>query len=113
MQQPGHHARPGVNRLSENKKLDSRRIEELYAQGRTDGQIAQALGVKRETVCAWRVERRIPSNDVKQRKDLSNLEKEAIMAREMGLTYGQYKALGYRPIEPLRKRSKKRVLIKT
>ena len=77
------------------KELNHRKIEELYDAGRTDKEIASALGVKGEAIRAWRKARRLPSNDVKQRKELSQLEKDAIAAHEMGMTYGQYKAMKY------------------
>lgn len=97
----------------ENKMPTSKQIEKLYAEGKTDVQIAQEIGCEAEVICAWRKARKLPSNAVKNRKDLSNLEKEAVIAREMGLTYGQYKALGYRSIEQPQRKSKKRVLDKT
>lgn len=78
-----------------------------YNAGETDAEIAAACGVHKNTVANWRKRHKLYANTPQKKKKeeqtarkktervLSPLEQDARAAREMGLTYGQYKARQY------------------
>lgn len=75
------------------RKLDSKLAGQLYNEGAGDKEIAEACGVKVDTIRGWRKRCGLPANyEPKNPEYLTQLEKDAIKARKMGLTYGQYKA---------------------
>ena len=92
-------------------RLDDRLAWEHYNAGETDAQIAEALGVHKNTVNNWRRRQKLLSNcpqnrakEIARRKgrELSPLEQDVRAAREAGLTYGQYKAQQYIKSERMR-----------
>lgn len=83
-----------------------------YNLGKTDAEIAAACGVHKNTVANWRkrhmLSARVPQKQkkeaqpqhAKKERILTPLERDAVAAREAGLTYGKYKARQY--IEQMR-----------
>lgn len=72
----------------------------LYMQGNTDAEMADRLGVSKSAVGTWRRINGLSVNKragaaVKGVRKLSPLAADAIAAREMGLSYGQFKAKQY------------------
>ena len=76
--------------------LDHEFAMELYRRGLADAEIAKQSGVRSETVCKWRNKLGLPANK-KRRLKMSTLASDAMWARRLGLTYGQYKAQSYAP----------------
>ena len=76
--------------------LDHEFAMELYSHGLTDSEIAKQIGVRSETVCKWRNKLGLPANK-KHRLKMPPLARDAMEARRLGLTYGQYKAQSYAP----------------
>ena len=76
---------------------DKKLAFELYGEGKSDREIAEACGICRETVASWRKRCGLPANECQpiKKKGLTQLEQDAIAARKAGLTYGQYKAQQY------------------
>ena len=72
--------------------LDHEFAMELYRRGLTDAEIAKQSGVLSGAVQKWRNKLGLPMNKAKRRKNLSSLARDAMEARRLGLTYGQYKA---------------------
>ena len=77
--------------------LDHEFAMELYRRGLTDAEIAKQSGVYVKTVGRWRNKMGLPPNEAKRRGKLSPLASDAMEARRLGLTYGQYKAQSYVP----------------
>lgn len=78
--------------------LDEKKAFEYYKAGKTDAEIAEDCGVCRETVKNWRKRNGLTLNrtkGVREKSNLTPLERDAIEARKLGLTYGQYKAGQY------------------
>ena len=76
--------------------LDHEFAMELYRRGLTDAEIAKQSGVYVKTVGKWRNRMGLPANK-KRRLKMSPLARDAMEARRLGLTYGQYKAQSYVP----------------
>ena len=76
--------------------LDHEFAMELYRSGLTDAEIAKQSGVYVKTVGKWRNRMGLPVNK-KRRLKMSPLARDAMEARRLGLTYGQYKAQSYAP----------------
>ena len=76
--------------------LDHEFAMELYRRGLTDAEIAKQSGVRSGAVCKWRNKLGLPANK-KRRLKMSPLAHDAMEARRLGLTYGQYKAQSYVP----------------
>ena len=86
--------------------LDHEFAMELYRRGLTDAEIAKQSGVYVKTVGKWRNRMGLPANK-KRRLKMSPLARDAMEARRLGLTYGQYKAQSYvPPVSPGRGRKK-------
>ena len=47
------------------EKHDWDKARELYEKGKNDGEIARALGVRPQVVCAWRVRNQLKANTTK------------------------------------------------
>ena len=77
--------------------LDHEFAMELYRHGLTDTEIAKQSGVRSGAVCKWRNKLGLPPNKAKRLGKLSPLARDAMEARRLGLTYGQYKAQSYVP----------------
>ena len=75
--------------------LDHEFAMELYLHGLADAEIAKQSGVRSGAVCKWRNKLGLPPNKEKRRGKLSSLARDAMEARRLGLTYGQYKAQSY------------------
>ena len=87
--------------------LDHEFAMELYRRGLTDAEIAKQSGVLSGAVQKWRNKLGLPPNKAKRRGKLSPLTRDAMEARRLGLTYGQYKAQSYvPPVSPGRGRKK-------
>lgn len=87
------------------KKLDANLAGQLYSENAGDSAIAEACGVTVETIRNWRKRCGLPANyEPKNEEHLTQLEKDAIAAHRMGLTYGQYKAQQYEAALPKRQR---------
>ena len=76
--------------------LDHEFAMELYRRGLTDAEIAKQSGVYAKTVSKWRRGMGLPAN-IMCRKKMHPLVHDAMEARRLGLTYGQYKAQSYVP----------------
>ena len=77
-------------------KWDRKKAMELYNQGCTDLQIADATGAAISTIGNWRRERGLPANTgTKQDKTgrKSQLAIDAEAAQKAGMNYGAWKAL--------------------
>ena len=86
--------------------LDHEFAMELYLHGLADAEIAKQSGVYVKTVGKWRNRMGLPANK-KRRLKMSPLARDAMEARRLGLTYGQYKAQSYvPPVSPGRGRKK-------
>ena len=82
--------------------LDNNQAMELWKQGKADKEIAIALDVSLNSVRNFRHRNKLPINKAdgtrvshypkKKEKYLTPLEKDAIAARQAGMTYGEYKA---------------------
>ena len=83
--------------------LDHEFAMELYRRGLTDAEIAKQSGVYVGTVSKWRNKLGLPANK-KRRLKMSPLAHDAMEARRLGLTYGQYKAQSYAPPASLGRR---------
>lgn len=84
-----------TNLRCRNKVIDDRKALTWYNAGLTDQQIADNFGVHKETVRNWRRRMGLASHAAevhKKEKKLTPLERDAIAAREAGMTYGQYKS---------------------
>ena len=66
----------------------------LYNKGEPDNYIAKVCGVTRGAVLDWRRRMGLDKNPDKKERRLSPLELDAIAARAVGMTYGQYIAAG-------------------
>ena len=86
--------------------LDHEFAMELYRRGLMDAEIAKQSGVYAKTVGKWRNRMGLPANK-KRRLKMSPLAHDAMEARRLGLTYGQYKAQSYAPPEPTGRGRKK------
>ena len=76
-----------------NHVWDKKLAFELYKEGKTDKEIAEACGISNTTVQTWRKRQGLPVNVGKKKtRKLTPLEADAVAARKAGLTYGQYKA---------------------
>lgn len=86
--------------------IDYDAVMQLYLEGKTDRQIADACRCSYRTIELWRQLRKLPTNrdaakgkaEEKPEKKVhyrTPLEEDAIAAREAGMTYGQYKAQQY------------------
>lgn len=84
--------------------IDQRVARELYEKGLSDPKIGEALGVSKSVISGWRKRNSLPPNiectHRKRPRQLTPLERDAIAAREAGLTYGQYKARQYAAAHP-------------
>ena len=87
--------------------LDHEFAMELYRCGLTDAEIAKQSGVRSRAVCNWRNKLGLPPNKAKRQGKLSPLIRDAMEARRLGLTYGQYKAQSYAHPEPTGRGRKK------
>lgn len=71
----------------EYKKLDKDKARELYDQGLSDRKIADALGVHKDTVAAWRKKEGLPSGKergiAKVQKEEKHVKKEFGLAAEV------------------------------
>lgn len=77
-------------------KWDRQHAMELYDQGCTDLQIADATGAAKSSIATWRREKGLPPNTgVKKDKTgrKSQLAIDAEEARKAGMNYGAWKAL--------------------
>ena len=78
------------------RRLKQSEAWEYYNAGKTDVEIAELCNVDRSTVKNWRRRNGLLGNVSNQKKPkgkkLTQLEQDAIAARELGMTYGQYKA---------------------
>ena len=83
--------------------LDKEKAMELWDQGKMDKEICAECNVSEQTVKNWRHRNKLPINKAngtrsdcygrsRRKKHLSQLEMDAIAARQAGMTYGQYKA---------------------
>lgn len=82
--------------------FDRERAMALWLEGATDEEIMAEMDVTISPIRKWRAANNLQRNKptgvekkpVKKKpaKKLTNLERDAIAAREAGLTYGQYKA---------------------
>ena len=86
--------------------LDHEFAMELYSRGLTDAEIAKQSGVYVKTVSKWRNRMGLPANK-KRRLKMSPLARDAVEARRLGLTYGQYKAQSYESPSPAGRGRKK------
>ena len=78
------------------RNWDRLKALEMYQQGCTDLQIADAVGVSKSTISNWRSQHGLPPNtgttkDKNHRK--SKLSLDAAEAKAAGMNYGQWKAL--------------------
>ena len=79
--------------------LDKEMALTLYHDGRCDREIAEYCGVAESTVGDWRRNLKLPAHPDPRKKATyspprqSTLAQDAMEAREMGLTYGQYKVM--------------------
>ena len=87
--------------------IDHEFAMELYRRGLTDAEIAKQSGVLSGAVQKWRNKLGLPPNKAKRREKLSPLARDAMEARRLGLTYGQYKAQSYVPPAPTGRGRKK------
>lgn len=86
--------------LEKRVAVDPVRAMVLYMQGNTDAEMADRLGVSKSAVGTWRRINGLSANKragaaVKGGHKLSPLAADALAAREMGLSYGQFKAKQY------------------
>lgn len=78
------------------KYIDPVIARRLYEQGYCDQQIADRLGIARETVKEWRRRNDLPGHkrlfkeEVVEVKHVSTLNELAAEAKRLGMTYGQY-----------------------
>lgn len=77
--------------------VDPVRAMVLYMQGKTDSEMADRLGVSKNAVGTWRRINGLSANKragaaVNGGRKFSPLAADAIAAREMGMSYGQFKA---------------------
>lgn len=85
----------GACKKTAGPKLDDTKVMLLYMRGLTDEEIGRKLDVVPDTVAKWRGRHGLAKNGAcskKKDKSLSPLAADAMAARELGLSYGQFKA---------------------
>ncbi len=88
--------------------IDSKRAMALYDQGLTDKAIAIRMGRSQTTISGWRGRHGLPPNKNKAHaKYIPPLVQDAIDAKKLGLSYGQYKAKQYEAKQAKKKGRKK------
>lgn len=79
-----------MGKAFQHTRLNEAEAWRLYGLGKSDIEIAAACGVHKNTVLGWRQRNMLKAKPQRKNK-LTQLELDAIEARKMGLTYGQYK----------------------
>lgn len=82
-----------INRRRSEK--DEPKLMTFYMQGRTDAEIGRKCGLHPNSVAAWRRLHGLSANlsGAREKSDnMSELAKDAMAARELGMSYGQFKA---------------------
>lgn len=87
------------------RRIDYAKVSELYWEGASDREIADAFKCAPRTISEWRQRQKLPANaghgkpieikPAKKQRQITPLEQDAIDARKAGMTYGQYKAQQY------------------
>jgi transposase len=80
-------------------EIDEAGALKLYQMGLNDVEIAKRLGVNNSTVSNWRKRNSLRSNywkskNPKKPETMSKLVQDSVMARKVGMSYGEYKCYG-------------------
>lgn len=69
---------------------------ELYKEGKADSEIAEEVGVCRDTVKSWRNRNHLLANGERKKKEraLTQLEIDCIEAHKHNMSYAQWKTCG-------------------
>lgn len=78
-------------------KKDEAQMMALYMRGCTDAEIGRNCGLSSKSVAAWRRVHDFTANfgDREKSGSMAELSKDAMAARELGMSYGQFKAMQY------------------
>ena len=81
-----------MSRTDPRVRLDKDAARRLYLNGKSDIQIALALGCSDRTIQNWRQKNKLRKNTA-EHAPISKLAADAVAARRAGVNYGQYKAM--------------------